>query len=250
MVDKIPVKYSIIAAYGAFIFVSTLMVGILPPLVNRPECKVSDSDTKDLENKNEAVFDRMPRDVQDSIEQTNFDQRLDDILQEYPNYLEELSKRYSIPIKSTYTYCPEISNPTGDYYPWYSYRLPDRFVPTNYNVELFVPDWGLKVYNGFMDITVDVTSPSTDPNDKYIILHADKEIPILLFVKDKNGNDLDVNCVGQYNRFKNEYFIIKMENYVNMNQGPITIKFLFLALLPKYDSGIFEFQFGKPGSES
>lgn len=247
MADKIAIKYPILVAYGGFILVSTLMVGILPPLVNRPECDVSDKNTKALETKNEAVVDRTQRDIQDSIKQTNFDQRLGDILKEYPDYLEELSDRYSRPIKSTYTYCDEISNPTEDYYPWYSYRLPDRYVPTKYDVELFIPDWGLKVYDGFMNITVNITSSS---QDKYIILHADREIPILLSVRDKDGNDLKVDCVGQFNKFKNEYFIIKMQDFINMNQGPIKIQFLFIALLPKYDSGIFEFQFGKPGSES
>lgn len=38
MPNKIKVSYLVLFSYGFFIFVSTLLVGILPPLVNRPIC--------------------------------------------------------------------------------------------------------------------------------------------------------------------------------------------------------------------
>lgn len=44
MVATISVSYGLLAGYVGFVVVSTLLVGILPPLVNLPECK----DTRNL----------------------------------------------------------------------------------------------------------------------------------------------------------------------------------------------------------
>lgn len=247
MAKTIQVSYLVIGAYGTFIMFSTLMVGILPPLVNRPECN-SNNDTNLIK---ENVVERAPREIQMPIEPININKRINDFKQEYSDFIAQMPEKFSRLLKSDgYNICPEVLNPNGQIYPWFYERLPDRYVPKHYNVELFVPEWGLNVYVGEMAIQVNIVTDSSSPNDKYIILHADKEIPILGSIKDKSGNELKVDCVAEYNQFKNEYFVIKLKDFIDIGASPLTIELLFLAILPEYDSGIFEFKFGKPGSES
>lgn len=247
MSEKLHISYVVIGAYAAFVLVSTLLVGLLPPFVNRPMC----------ENKPEsgAKFDQLIRETRDTEHaqpEPNLNERIAQFKQKYPAKIEELSAKYSRKLKvDGYNICPEILKPEpGVLYPWYSPRLPDRYVPLHYDVELFVPQWGLNVYDGFMDMKVDITREHTNDLDRYILVHAAEEIPLLQYIKDRNDQDVEVECVGEFNYYKNDYFIIKTKNPLNPSNGPLSIEFLFIAILPEYDSGIFEFQFGTPGSQS
>lgn len=244
MDGKLHISYVVIGAYGAFVLISSLLVGLLPPFVNRPECKDSSS------SRYNEPLDRTIRDVEQA--QPNYNERLAQFKTKYPGKLEELSTKYQRNLKTDgYNICPEIINPQpGVLYPWYTPRLPDRYVPLHYDVELFVPEWGLTVYDGFMDMKVDITKEYSSELDKYILVHAAEEIPILQFIKDREDNDIEIDCVGEYNFFKNDYFIIKTKQPLNPSHGPLSIEFLFIAILPEFDSGIFEFQFGPIGSKS
>lgn len=44
MANKIIVSYLVLFSYGIFIFISTVLVGVLPPLINRPICNQEKED--------------------------------------------------------------------------------------------------------------------------------------------------------------------------------------------------------------
>jgi len=248
---EVNVPYLVIGAYALFVIGSSLLVGLLPPFVNRPACKETDAARNEINIEQFSDHIRQRRDVE--TQRTNLNERIANFNKLHPGKIEEVSSRYSQARSRSikvdgYKICPEIFQPeAGVTYPWYSQRLPDRYVPVHYDVELFVPQWGLAVYDGFMDMEVDIKGPA---QNKYILVHAEAEIPLLQFIKDKNNNPIEIDCVAEYTYFKNDYFIIKTKDFLQPENGPISIEFLFIALLPEFDTGIFEFKFGKPGMES
>ncbi|CAF1085365.1 unnamed protein product, partial [Brachionus calyciflorus] len=177
MGEKKTVSYLVIGAYAAFVLGSSLLVGLLPPFVNRPTCKDDSAalvkQDIQFESISNQVLERPRREVQEQNEQTkrpDLNERISNFKKTYPGRIEELSTKFSRSVKSDgYGICEEIVNPQpGTNYPWYSQRLPDRYVPLHYDVELFVPQWTLSVYDGFMDMKVDIRGSS---QDKYILVH-------------------------------------------------------------------------------
>lgn len=177
----------------------------------------------------------------------NINERLKSFTEKYPGKLEEaLRRRPGAKADTNFKICSELLKPeAGVNYPWYSPRLPSNIVPVHYDLEILIPKFFENVYDGFDTITANVVTST-----QYILLHAASELPFLQYVKDKNGNEVAIDCIGEFNYFKNDYYIIKTVKPLQPSDGPIAINFLFLNTYLDYDTGIFELKFGKPGSES
>lgn len=75
----------------------------------------------------------------------------------------------------------------------------------NYNIALMLSNIDLDNYSGYVNITFDLNEST-----KYILLHSTSEdIPQLQFFQDKNGNDIEIDCVGVYLEKRHDYYIIK-----------------------------------------
>lgn len=240
MGETIRVSYLVLGAYGAFVVVASLLVGLLPPLVNRPTCK--DEIAIDLPKElYESKLGRHQRDA--TVPELNIYERMEAFSEKYPNKLEEIFKRRNVVKKAVDApICKELIQPeAGVNYPWYFPRLPDNIAPINYDLELFVPKWGLNIYDGFINMKLEVKAPT-----EYVLIHASLELPFIQEFVDKNNKSVDVECIGEFQYFKNDYYIVKTAKPLQPSDGPFNIKFLFIAILPEFDSGIFEFKFKTP----
>ena len=154
----VAVSYVVLGGYAAFVVISSLLVGILPPLVNLPDCtednaiiikqpsninqdlpvKISKPTEKLVQNEKHSKISK--RDTSKNVlERTNAFQ------ESHPGYLSKLSNR----AYPNLTVCSELVAPVpGVRYPWYESRLPNYIAPINYDVELFVPTWSSPIYDG------------------------------------------------------------------------------------------------------
>ncbi len=74
--------------------------------------------------------------------------------------------------------------------------MPDNLKPLSYEIELYVPEFGIPLYDGFDMISIEVTKPT-----QYIILHTKLELLIFNGLTDKNGNNISIACVGEFPTF-------------------------------------------------
>ena len=175
---EIDVPYIAIIGYAIFVIVSSLLVGILPPFVNRPVCDpvkeknlleiVRPQEARALSEQTakllESVHERLANKEKDK------EVKLNDPIEFLLNNTKALKKKakknakniverfrdanLEHPARSAFFkqkiekmpkeigICPEIDSPVaGTFYPWYDDRLPDYIVPTLYDIELYVPEW-------------------------------------------------------------------------------------------------------------
>jgi hypothetical protein len=190
--STIPVPYVFLGGYAAFVVISSLLVGILPPLVNLPPCDDSKEYIINVENSRvaPAAHDELPIKVDlpkesqvDSNSKHSKKSKRDtskNVLERTNTFKESHSDFFALRnnLKNAYpnlTICSELVNPVpGVRYPWYESRLPNNIAPVNYNVELFVPAWTSDIYDGEIDITFTVNSSTN-----YLLLHSKLELPFL-----------------------------------------------------------------------
>ena len=182
----VTVSYLILGGYAAFVVISSLLVGILPPLVNLPTC---DPDSKDFVIKpsnrnievnnvvNEPIQNPLPNDNQKHSKISKRDtsknvlERTSSFKESHPAFLSKLSTG-NYP---NLTICSEIINPVpGVRYPWYESKLPSYITPINYDIELFVPTWSSPVYDGEIDITFSVANSTN-----FVLLHSKLDLPFI-----------------------------------------------------------------------
>ena len=176
--SKTNVPYYAIVSYAAFVIVASLLVGILPPFVNRPPCKentlirqenyepgvvLSEKTSNLLERVNKKIADRNQQKetiLEDPNVSLNFSknsniyksrstrkntknilERFKDVDVDNPVRSSFFKEKVKNPNKEL-SICPEIASPVvGTFYPWNSERLPDYIMPSKYNIELYVPQW-------------------------------------------------------------------------------------------------------------
>jgi hypothetical protein len=90
----------------------------------------------------------------------------------------------------------------GEVYPWYNPRLPENLKPLSYEIEIFVTEFGIPLYDGYDSISIEVTKPT-----QYIILHTKLELLVFNGLTDKNGNNISISCAGEFPTF--DYLISK-----------------------------------------
>lgn len=178
MGNPINVPYIAIIGYVIFVIGSSLLVGLLPPFVNRPKCNpdqekslfeiIQPQETVVLSEKTakllESVHKRLENKKQEKQPQLN--DHIDFLLnnaktqkktskKSTKNIVERFrSANLEHPARNAFfkqkigklpeekAICPEIDNPVvGTSYPWYDDRLPDYILPTLYDIELYVPEW-------------------------------------------------------------------------------------------------------------
>ncbi|CAF0970213.1 unnamed protein product [Brachionus calyciflorus] len=193
MTKTTSVSYLVLLAYFSFVIISSVLVGVLPPLVNRPLCK-----------SNESKISISKRSIE--------------------------SKKIDI--------CPELTDfEIGIILPWDSYRLPKNVIPLNYEIELKIPSLNSKVYNGKSEITVQI-SESLDT----FVIHKKLMNVNITELRDSKGELLEISCAGDYDKY--DYYIFKTRDYISPDSSPLTLKYTFEAHLDKYESGLFNFNFG------
>jgi hypothetical protein len=188
----VSVPYVALGGYAAFVVISSLLVGILPPLVDRPDCKEkSDKYVIKLDNPRAAAIEELPSEnalpkeyQADSNKKHSRISKRDtskNVLERTKAFREshsELFSRRSMSKIGSYPdlgICSEIISPVpGVRYPWYESRLPTSIVPENYNVELFVPAWTSPIYDGEIDITFTVKNSTN-----FLLLHSKLDLPFI-----------------------------------------------------------------------
>ena len=257
--QKTKVSYVLIAVYVIFVVGSTLLVGLLPALVNLPECE--DKATEAKLSKIEASNDKPLNDfhsnvlkkVQDKVnahnkqetspKKTNSKRETLNLVERYHAYKSSNPEKFTNPFLSKRTnkmdrvsVCPELSNPQpGVIYPWYNGRLSKDIYPINYDIELFVPKWIANIYDAFVEIEIQLNKPTN-----VLILHAKMELPLFNDLKDKNGNSIEVSCIGEF-QF-NDYYIVKLNREIQPSEAPLKLSFFVIGFF-EYESGIFEISF-------
>lgn len=121
-------------------------------------------------------------------------------------------------------FCVEILQPTvGVSYPWYEVKLPSTTLPIHYNLEILLSDpSNINVFDGFIDVTFDVTVSTT-----YLLFHAENT-PTITELLDKTGHAESLYCEGIFTHLKANYYILKPLQPLQPRNGPYTAKFLFL----------------------
>lgn len=243
MSDKILVSYVNLSVYILFVIVGSLLVSLLPIYVNPPTCE--ESSVKPLNelivNSNQAspLLTRHKRGI------TEREAKLQaKLLRASPEHMSKYHPEMSLK-KENLSSCPELDNPQPVKYPWNEKRLPKSIVPINYDLFLFLPLWGEgSVYSGEVTITVDVKESTN-----LILMHtSENEMLSLLNVTDKNGNRVEMDCMGVY--LENDYLILRAKNNFTSQMGPYKVSISFTALLDKFESGLFEFKFSPSADAS
>lgn len=255
-----------IIVYVAFVITGTLLVGILPPLVNLPVCKPKDDsgrslDTnllpqprmlaEELENSapilapNAKINYKQKREVKvdslnaNELSYKKFKDELEPTIRNNPFYVMKQHK-----YRGVYDICPELTSPQpGVNYPWYYPRLPSYLKPVNYYIEVAINELGGDVELGESIITFDVTE-ATD----LVLLHSGpNEFIFVGALKDKDDNEINITCTGKYDKLRNDYLIIRAEQQLLPANGPFKITFIFIDDPTKTEEGIFFLNYG--GSE-
>lgn len=197
------VPYTYLSAYIGFVIISSLLVGLLPPFVNRPTCK---TDPK-------------------AAEQTPVVSNRIHIGRNRREFSEELEL------------CPEFTNPfPGVQPPWTYPRLPTNIIPSHYDIEINILNFNDDSYDGLVSIIVDIKQPVDT-----FILHKKYIETTIEALTDKEGNELEIGCYGVYE--KNDYYIFRTPYPVEVDSAPLTIRFKYTGFLDKSQSGIFELNF-------
>ena len=276
MGEKLQVSYLVIAGYAIFVVIASLLVGLLPPLVNKPLCKETTSPANVIQQQETIVSDKTFPDFLANVKRRVANQAKIDVAtpkvsaSQKDGVLKIKSKRDSRNIlertknikldskarkvffekkagKSyeNLTICPEIEYPADNIvYPWYSNRLPDYVIPTLYNIELYVPQWIAPIYDALIVIDLKVTQPTN-----YIILHNKIDLVLLDELRDAMGNLVNVVCVGE--QMLQDYLIIKTDRFLQPNEGTFKLSFFVIEFLTGFkESGIFEIGFDNVQKQS
>jgi glutamyl aminopeptidase len=248
--SKVAVPIVYLVGYGAFVVVATLLVGILPPLVNRPACDPSglpnsrielpsNSILKKIEPAIHIVRDKRQAEVEPvknvyEEKQKYFKDNVEPRIKNDPFY-----KKY-FRNKGVNDICPEITNPQpGVTYPWNSTRLPTTLKAYNYALTLYLTDVDREVYVGDNIIRFDVNQPTN-----YIILHsAENDLPTIQSLKNNLNQDVPITCIGEYVQDKVDYLIIKTDQPLNENNQPYSLDIAFIDFNIRTESGIFKLNY-------
>lgn len=73
---------------------------------------------------------------------------------------------------------------------------------------------------------------------QYVLLHNGvNDVPYIISFNDKNGNPVELSCIGNFPYLRNDYYIIKTEQPMDPAMGPFTVRFLFLEFYSGVDNG-------------
>ena len=282
--EKKDVGILAIIGYTLFVIVACLLVGLLPPFVNRPTCKENSNrllghqkEPFPSSNKTTGLLERVNKRIQDknltvaeevslkepfrSIQNfskntktfksreskknsKNIFERFKNANTENPARTSFFKQKVKNPNKKL-SICPEIENPTiGEFYPWYNERLPDYTIPTKYDIELFVPEWIVPIFDGFIEITIKLTQPTN-----YLLLHSRVDILIFNQLLDAKGQEINVECLGEV--VGDDYLVVKSDRMIQPSEGPLRVSFYVIDILTSgIESGIFEISFEEAGKQS
>ena len=125
----------------------------------------------------------------------------------------------------------------GQTYPWTNDRLTTNVIPIHYDIELFVPNYDQREFNGLMTVEIELVENSTDT----FILHSRNNAVEVFSLLDKDGEIIDISCAIEYPR--NEYFVFKTTKPVQVSSSPLKVEYFFDGEIDSYESGIFQADF-------
>ena len=262
MVGTITIPFVYVGGYAAFVVTSTLLVGLLPALVDLPICE-NDQAGNELAKLNANIQHENSRsirsvEIQNEAPSYSYDYEkylkpeMKDIfkneqemramfLKKQPKPKRNLSENYFLKKKNiqlkNYGECPEFTFPQlGVSPPWYNNRLPSNVIPTHYDVEMYFPAFFQEEYDGFIIVTVNVM----EPLDTFLI-HKKFDFVQVVYMYDKYYNFFDVACDGDFKY--NDYYVFKTNEFIQPEQSPLKIALFFISPLNRYENGIFEVEF-------
>jgi len=228
-------------AFFASLVVATLLVGIIPPLVNRPLCKPKDtlvqfhSDDVIVNNKSDSINSLLykiesSKNLQPKIKKRSMPKG------DYVNNF--YYKKHHLQRSEVYEDCREIVSPTpGQTYPWENDRLTLNVIPIHYDIELFVPNYDQREFNGLITIMFEIVENATDT----FIVHSRNNAVEVFTLQDKNDEYIDISCAIEYP--ENEYFVFKTSQLVQPASSPLKVQYFFKGEIDSYESGIFQADF-------
>ncbi len=228
-------------AFFASLVVATLLVGIIPPLVNRPPCKPKDSLVQFhsgdviVNNKSDSINSLLykiesSKNLQPKIKKRSMPKG------DYVNNF--YYKKHHLQRSEVYEDCREIVSPTpGQTYPWENNRLTLNVIPIHYDIELFVPNYDQREFNGLITIMFEIVENATDT----FIVHSRNNAVEVFTLQDKNDEYIDISCAIEYP--ENEYFVFKTSQLVQPASSPLKVQYFFDGEIDSYESGIFQADF-------
>jgi hypothetical protein len=182
---KVFISYYILGIYVGFVIFESLLVGLLPLSYNKSEPCQAQKNKLAEDSLNLPIFknERLP---------------FKDFKPKKPLISKSRNaNRGNVSVKGWGEICEELLDPIpGEVYPWYSPRLPRDLQPLNYDIELFIPKWGIQTYDALLSIEISVLEPTS-----YIILHSKIDDLELQKVVDNKGNAIEVACSGSFSFF-------------------------------------------------
>jgi hypothetical protein len=246
--SKVAVPIVYLVGYGAFVVVATLLVGLLPPLVNRPACDPSGLPSSRLDGPAAVVKQALPlavvREKRQAVAETNvYETKLRNFRDNVEPKLKNdgFYKKY-FKNRGVTDICPELTNPQpGVQYPWNNTRLPTNIRAYQYALTLYLTDLDREVYLGDNVIRFDVNQPTN-----YIILHsAENDLADIQSLKNNLGEDVAIDCIGEFVQGKLDYLIIKTVAPLNVNFQPYSLDIAFVDFNIRTESGIFKITYEK-----
>ena len=246
--NKYFISYFVLASYAISVFLLSLLLVLLLSLagVDRTSCK---DDSKMVASVNKVVNNALKQSEikgpQQPIDPKKKLHKRLAIDEKYFQLMKTLKENeYRKPefknVKETPT-CEALFQTDVNRTLWESQRLPTNIIPKRYVVEFFSPYFSLGIYNGQVDIYLDITE---DVNT--FIVHAHLLNVFLPFLRDNTNTILSLQCADYYPL--NEYFVIRTNSMVRKSQAPLRLTLQFDGFLHLYESGVFSIQYG-PGSE-
>jgi hypothetical protein len=227
---KIRISYFLLVSYIISVLLLSLLVALLLSLagVNRSQCKVDSS--KVAVGLNGENVEKL---TQQGSSRSKRYAAIDDKYRERMKKLKQYEVR-----KPEFANVKEIADCSALFETdvngtlWESQRLPTNIMPKYYELEFYAPIFAAEIYNGEVEIALDITE---DVNT--FIVHAHLLNVFLPFLRDNTNNLIELQCADYYSY--NEYYIVRTKNMVRKSQAPLKLKLYFDGFLDLYESGIF-----------
>jgi hypothetical protein len=205
MSKTVKVSYVHLGFYAAFVAVATLLVGILPPLVDRPACQ-------------NTITKTAASNVKTAL---------------------PVAKKQSPDLELVHSFgeCSNLLNESPNQ-PWKESRLSKSIRALGYDLEL---DFQTKdSYKGSIAIKFSVSQPT-----KFVILHADKGLKLekepmktITIGKDKT---IQTECVFSY--FANDNIVVTTKEDLKPEDGEFVLKVAFTRSMNQDEAGVFLLEF-------
>lgn len=242
------VSYFVLGGYVAAIFAISLIIALTSSLANVKRTNCENPNSKSLANANLNKIEEIKSEPlikkEQVIQQNRHNSKRninDDEYAEKMKILKQYEHLKDANVKEVPT-CGSLFQTSTNGTLWESERLPKNVLPTHYVVEFFSPYFSFGIYNGQVEIYLDITE-----NVNTIIIHSHLINVFLPFLHDNTNTLIDLQCADYFKYY--EYFVIRTQNMISRSQAPLKLTLQFDGFLNIYESGIFSLSYAAPGTE-